>query len=97
MGYVIGIDVGGTFTDAVVIGGDGGMVSAKTPSTPPDYGEGVLNAVEILARELGLTTGALLGDTDYISHGTTSSLNALVMRKVPDVGFITTMGHRDSI
>jgi len=97
MGHVIGIDVGGTFTDAVVIGGDGGMVSAKTPSTPPDYGVGVLAAVEILAKELGLATEALLADTDYISHGTTSSLNALVMRKVPDVGFITTMGHRDSI
>lgn len=97
MGHVIGIDVGGTFTDAVAIGGDGGMVSAKTPSTPPDYGAGVLNAVEILAKELNLSTEALLADTDYIAHGTTSSLNALVMGKVPDVGFITTIGHRDSI
>ncbi|WP_156677688.1 hydantoinase/oxoprolinase family protein [Sphingomonas profundi] len=97
MGHVIGIDVGGTFTDAVAISAEGGMVSAKTPSTPPDYGEGVLNAVEILAAELGITTEALLGDTDYIAHGTTSSLNALVMGKVPDVGFITTIGHRDAI
>ena len=97
MGYVIGVDVGGTFTDAVAIGGDGGMVSSKTPSTPPDYGSGVIAAVDILAKELGLTTDGLLADTDYIAHGTTSSLNALVMGKVPDVGFITTMGHRDSI
>lgn len=97
MGYVLGVDVGGTFTDAVAIGGDGAMVSAKTPSTPPDYGNGVVNAIEILAHELNLTTADLLADTDYIAHGTTSSLNALVMGKVPDVGFITTIGHRDSI
>ena len=97
MGHVIGIDVGGTFTDAVVVASDGGMASAKTPSTPPDYGIGVMNAVDILAVELGLSTETLLAETDYISHGTTSSLNALVMGKVPDVGFITTMGHRDAI
>ena len=97
MGFVIGIDVGGTFTDAVAIADDGAMVSAKTPSTPPDYGNGVLNAVDLLAKELGIATADLLGRTDYISHGTTSSLNALVMGNVPDVGFITTQGHRDSI
>lgn len=97
MGFVIGIDVGGTFTDAVAIAQDGSMVSAKTPSTPPDYGNAVLNAVDLLAKELGIPTAKLLAQTDYISHGTTSSLNALVMGKVPDVGFITTKGHRDSI
>ncbi|KEQ53918.1 hydantoinase/oxoprolinase family protein [Sphingobium chlorophenolicum] len=97
MGHVIGIDVGGTFTDAVLIAGDGRMFSAKTPSTPPDYGVGVLDAVELLAKEMDLGVEALLADTDYIAHGTTSSLNALVMGKVPDVGFITTKGHRDSI
>lgn len=97
MGHVIGIDVGGTFTDAVLIDADGSMFSAKTPSTPPDYGIGVLDAVELLARDVGLAVEALLAETDYIAHGTTSSLNALVMGKVPDVGFITTKGHRDSI
>ena len=97
MGYVIGIDVGGTFTDAVAIADDGTMVSAKTPSTPSDYGDGVLDACDLLAKELAIETSDMLGKTDYISHGTTSSLNALVMGKVPDVGFITTKGHRDSI
>lgn len=97
MGYVLGIDVGGTFTDAVAITAEGGLVSAKTPSTPPDYSEGVLNAIALLAQELGLSTEALLAATDHISHGTTSSLNALVMGNVPRVGFVTTAGHRDSI
>lgn len=97
MGYVIGIDVGGTFTDAVALRPDGTMVSAKTPSTPPDYSDGVLSALDLLATELGMPVGELLAQTDHISHGTTSSLNALVMGKVPSIGFITTKGHRDSI
>ena len=97
MGFVIGIDVGGTFTDAVAISSDGRMVSAKTPSTPPDYGVGVLNAVDLLASELRLDTRHLLAETEYIAHGTTSSLNSLVMGNVPNVGFLTTKGHRDSI
>ncbi|WP_176598168.1 MULTISPECIES: hydantoinase/oxoprolinase family protein [Sphingobium] len=97
MGYVIGIDVGGTFTDAVALRPDGTMVSAKTPSTPPDYSEGVLSAIDLLAAELDMPVPDLLAQTDHIAHGTTSSLNALVMGKVPSIGFITTKGHRDSI
>src|SRR5258706_8309921 len=97
MGHVIGVDVGGTFTDAVLVRADGGLVASKTPSTPPNYDEGVLNAVDLLAKETGIDRRELLGDTDYIAHGTTSSLNALVTGQVPDVGFITTKGHRDSI
>lgn len=97
MGHVIGIDVGGTFTDAVALRPDGSIVSAKTPSTPPDYSDGVIAAIELLADELDLPIADLLGDTDHIAHGTTSSLNALVMGKVPRIGFITTKGHRDSI
>jgi len=97
MGYVIGIDVGGTFTDAVALRPDGSMVSAKTPSTPPDYSQGVLSAIDLLAAELEMPVSQLLNETDHIAHGTTSSLNALVMGKVPSIGFITTRGHRDSI
>ncbi len=97
MGYVLGVDVGGTFTDAVGIGGDGHIVSAKTPSTPPDYSAGVLAVLDLLAGQLGLDRRGLLAATDHIAHGTTASLNALVMGRVPPVGFITTRGHRDSI
>ena len=97
MGHVIGVDVGGTFTDAVVVTREGAVSSSKTPSTPPDYGEGIVHALELLAKGLNLTLEQLLKDTDYIAHGTTSSLNALVMGNVPSVGFLTTKGHRDSI
>jgi len=97
MRYVIGIDVGGTFTDAVAADEHGTIVGAKTPSTPHDYAEGVLAAVGELAGVLGITERELLADTAYIAHGTTASINALVTKSVDPVGFITTKGHGDSI
>ena len=97
MAHVIGVDVGGTFTDAVLADGHSSVVAAKAPSTPPDYSEGVLEVIALLARQLGTTVGQLLAGTHHIAHGTTSSLNALVTGHVPPVGFITTRGHRDSI
>jgi N-methylhydantoinase A len=97
MAYVIGVDVGGTFTDAVLDDDAGTIVAAKAPSTPPDYSRGVLDVLAVLAEQLGESVQEMLSKTHHIAHGTTSSLNALVMGNVPDVGFITTIGHRDSI
>ncbi|HZZ51627.1 MAG TPA: hydantoinase/oxoprolinase family protein [Pseudonocardia sp.] len=97
MAYVIGVDVGGTFTDAVLDDDAGTVYAAKSPSTPPDYSHGVLDVLELLAEQLGKSLPQMLAETHHIAHGTTSSLNALVMRNVPPVGFLTTKGHRDSI
>ena len=97
MAYVIGVDVGGTFTDAVLDDDSGSVIAAKAPSTPPDYSQGVLDVLELLAEQLGRPVEEMLADTHHVAHGTTSSLNALVQRQVPDVGFLTTKGHRDSI
>jgi N-methylhydantoinase A len=97
MGYVIGVDVGGTFTDAVGVSPEGALASAKAPSTPPDYDAGVMQVLELLARQFDISLRQLLESTRHISHGTTSSLNALVMRRVPPIGFLTTRGHGDSI
>ncbi|EME66931.1 hydantoin utilization protein A [Rhodococcus ruber BKS 20-38] len=97
MAYVIGVDVGGTFTDAVLDDNAGTVIAAKSPSTPPDYSDGVLNVLEALAEQLGRPLDEMLAATHHIAHGTTSSLNALVMGNVPPVGFLTTAGHRDSI
>ncbi|TWF80419.1 N-methylhydantoinase A [Pseudonocardia hierapolitana] len=97
MPYALGIDVGGTFTDAVASDGAGRIVSAKTPTTPPQREVGVMRAIEELAAELGIGVGELLAQTDYIAHGTTASINALVQGTVADVGLIATKGHRDSI
>jgi len=97
MAYVIGVDVGGTFTDAVLDDDAGTVLAAKSPSTPPDYSRGVIDALELLAEQLGVSLPDMLAGTHHIAHGTTSSLNALVMGNVPPVGFLTTKGHRDSI
>jgi len=82
----------------VLIGNDGMMLSSKTPSTPADYGDGVVPQFELLAGEMGVPVEVVAWrDRLYRARYTTSSLNALVMGNVPDVGFMTTKGHRDSI
>lgn len=97
MPHVIGIDVGGTFTDAFAADAAGNVYSAKVPSTPPEFARGVLSSIDALASTIGMDVGSLLADTAYICHGTTASLNALVTGDVAEVGFLTTKGHRDSI
>src|SRR6201994_1869033 len=97
MAYVIGVDVGGTFTDAVLDDDAGTVLAAKSPSTPPDYSRGVMDVLALLAEQLGQSLPDMLAHTHHIAHGTTSSLNALVTGNVPPVGFLTTKGHRDSI
>ncbi|SDF46866.1 N-methylhydantoinase A [Lentzea fradiae] len=97
MSVVIGVDVGGTFTDAVLIDDEGGVVAAKMPSTPPDYSTGVLDVLRVLAGERGQPLESMLAEVHHLAHGTTSSLNALVTGNVPKVGYLTTVGHRDSI
>lgn len=97
MAYVIGVDVGGTFTDAVLDDDTGTVLAAKSPSTPPDYSKGVMDVLGLLAEQLGVSLPEMLADTHHIARGTTSSLNALVTGNVPPVGFLTTRGHRDSI
>jgi N-methylhydantoinase A len=95
--YMIGVDVGGTFTDAFMVSSTGSAYSAKAPSTPPDFARGVLAALEELAAGAQVSLDRLLGATTHICHGTTSTLNALVTGEVAKVGFITTKGHRDAI
>ncbi|MFB9454552.1 hydantoinase/oxoprolinase N-terminal domain-containing protein [Streptomyces antimycoticus] len=74
MAYVIDVDVGGTFTDAVLDDDAGTIIAAKTPSTPPDYSRGVLNVLGGLAEQLGKPLEEMLAETHHIAHGTTSSL-----------------------
>lgn len=97
MTRILGIDVGGTFTDIVSASADGDIAAAKAPSTPPDYSRGIFDALATLAEEIGTEPEALLSEADYIAHGTTSSLNAIVTGSVPQVGFLATAGHSDSI
>src|SRR5205807_250617 len=90
--FRLGVDVGGTFTDAVLISEDTGEIQiAKVSSTPNDPSIGFLDAViQILSR-----AGADAPDVSYLVHGTTVATNSLIEGKTPKCAFITTEGFRD--
>ena len=92
--FRVGVDVGGTFTDAVLLSeGSGATRIAKVPSTPSDPSRGFLNAVERI-----LTEGDVAPDTvSYLVHGTTVATNSLIEGKTPRTAFITTEGFRDML
>jgi N-methylhydantoinase A len=73
------------------------VVRAKSPSTPPNFEQGVLNAVAEAADRLGLTTETLLGDTTIFAHGTTVATNILITRTGAKTALLTTRGHEDAI
>ncbi|MCF6320244.1 MAG: hydantoinase/oxoprolinase family protein [Rhizobiaceae bacterium] len=87
-GQVIGVDVGGTFTDLVMLDQKTRAVSiAKVPSTIDNQAFGVLAALEEVRADLSCI--------DLIVHGTTTTTNAVLERKLSKTGLITTMGFRD--
>jgi len=86
-GAIVGVDIGGTFTDLVMLEPGGRVRLAKVPTTPENRALGVLAALE--AGEVSLD-GA-----QSICHGTTATTNAIIERKIAQVGLITTQGFRD--
>ncbi len=97
MGYRIGIDVGGTFTDFVLVRPDGEFALSKVPTTLPDQSQGVIEGLAALARSEGADTGGLLGKTDLIVHGTTTADNTMIEMNGAVTALLTTEGHRDEI
>ncbi|TAK55919.1 MAG: hydantoinase/oxoprolinase family protein [Gammaproteobacteria bacterium] len=95
--YLVGIDIGGTFTDCVVICERGQVVTAKAPSTPGDYSRGVLDAITAAGRQLGHTLPEICRATRLLSHATTIGTNAVIEKRGARVGIITTKGHNDVI
>ncbi|OGG48990.1 MAG: hypothetical protein A3F84_14230 [Candidatus Handelsmanbacteria bacterium RIFCSPLOWO2_12_FULL_64_10] len=87
----IGADVGGTFTDVVVIDAQGGVWTHKVPSTPPDFEQAVLQAVSRLLR----SCGASGRDVTEVAHGTTVATNAVLERRGARTALVTTKGFRD--
>ena len=95
--FQVGVDIGGTFTDCVVIGSDGKMVAAKSPSTPPNFAQGMINAMTVAAEKLDLSFEEFCPHISVLTHGTTVGTNALIQRRGAKVGLITTKGHEDVI
>jgi len=96
--FSISVDCGGTFTEAVVFDQDGKIRWAKTPSTPPDYSIGIMNAVGLASELYQISPEELLEQTRVFSVGTTVGINALATRMGGlKTGLITTKGHEDAI
>ncbi|GAA4517690.1 hydantoinase/oxoprolinase family protein [Nonomuraea ferruginea] len=87
----LGIDVGGTFTDVVVLHEDGRRVVEKVPSTPHDASVGILDGIAQIRRTRGVDVAAL----DTFSHGSTVATNALLESKLPRTALVVTRGFRD--
>ncbi|HKA15588.1 MAG TPA: hydantoinase/oxoprolinase family protein [Myxococcota bacterium] len=97
MGYRIGIDVGGTFTDFILARPDGGILLFKVPTTLDDQSRGVMTGIALLAQQHGLDPKAFLEQTDLVVHGTTTADNTMIEMNGAKTGLITTQGHRDEI
>jgi 5-oxoprolinase (ATP-hydrolysing) len=90
----LGVDVGGTHTDLVLVDDETGRITlAKLPSTPQDPSIGTLTGVQ----ELCATAGIGLGEVEYFIHGTTVATNIILEHNGASVGMLTTEGFRDII
>src|ERR671936_2342383 len=89
---LLGVDVGGTFTDAVIVAG-GALHTAKAPTTPGDQSQGVMAAVD--AALAG--SGASAADVEAFAHGMTVATNALLEGTVARTAFVATAGFTDLV
>jgi N-methylhydantoinase A len=89
--FRVGVDIGGTFTDIVILGADGRLHTKKVSSTVDDYARAIVEGLDDVFRETGL------GPTDIaeVLHSTTVASNAILELKGARTGLITTRGFRD--
>src|SRR4030095_5083554 len=86
--YRAGVDIGGTFTDIVLLGSDGTVHTKKISSSVANYAQAIVDGLSEVFGETGLAGAAI----DEIRHGTTGASNALLEHKGARVGPITTQG-----
>jgi N-methylhydantoinase A len=92
LGYRLGIDIGGTFTDLVLMGDDGSMHEAKALSTSDAPARGIDRGLASVGARLGLSITEMLAQTDLIVHGSTIGLNALLEGKGARAALLCTGG-----
>lgn len=95
--FRVAVDIGGTFTDCVVVAEDGERMISKALTTHGALSDGVMEALGANAEQFGLSRAELLAATDTFVHGTTVATNALLTRRGVRIGLITTRGHEDNI
>ena len=89
--YRVGVDVGGTFTDIVLLGSDGTLHTKKISSSVGNYAQAIVDGLAEVFRETGLEARTI----EEIRHGTTVASNAILEKKGARTGLITTKGFRD--
>ncbi len=91
MSYRLGVDVGGTFTDLLLVNeSDGSTYMAKVPSTPEDSSQGVLHGITVICERAGIDAQRI----SHVMHGTTVATNAILTGSGARVGLVTTQGYR---
>ena len=90
---LLGVDVGGTFTDAVLVGASGALHTAKVPSTPDEQSVAVLAAVGLVLERAGAEPQEL----ERFAHGMTVATNALLEGRTARTALIATEGFTDVI
>jgi N-methylhydantoinase A len=95
--FIVGLDIGGTFTDAAALSSTGRLLTAKAPTTPGDLRDGMSAALEYLAAQLGRPVDEFLRDVSRFAHATTQTSNVMFTWSGARVGLITTRGFRDEI
>jgi N-methylhydantoinase A len=93
--YIIGVDTGGTFTDAVIVDDKGNVSEGKALTNYEAFEKGVLEALETAAKSGKVELEEVLRNASFFGHGTTLGTNAVINRKFAKVGLITTRGHED--
>ncbi|MDP6086786.1 MAG: hydantoinase/oxoprolinase family protein [Nitrospinota bacterium] len=94
---LLGVDIGGTFTDLCLLDERGRVSTYKTPSTLEDLLGGVLEGIALAAADHGEGARDFLEKTVYFGHGTTIATNALLQRRGARLGLITTRGFKDTL
>ena len=89
--FRVGIDIGGTFTDLVLLGAAGHALTVKVPSTPDDYSRSIAESLEVALPRIGISGPEI----EEVIHGTTVATNAILERRGVRTGLITTAGFRD--
>ncbi|GAG47622.1 unnamed protein product, partial [marine sediment metagenome] len=97
MGHRIGIGVGGTFTDMIVVNEDGRIDLFKSSTTPDDISIGIFKCVEKAFTYYGGTAERFVKNASLFVHGTTVATNTILQHKGAKTGLITTKGFRDSL
>ncbi len=95
MGHRVGIDIGGTFTDLVVLREDGRFHVYKEDSTPDEPLRAITQGLAGIADEAEMSVADLLRETEFLVHGQTMATNALIQRNGPVIGLLATKGFRD--